>query len=344
MAATDFGTLFLDSSLRIKRFTEQVTELFSITPSDEGRPITDFAHRLEYDDLVKRRARRARRPHADPARNAQPRRPLVRRAPAPLSHRRRQDRRRGHHLRRHDRAAPGRKRRCGKASAGSGRRSSWSSCRAIRSSSGISTAASSSGTAAARSFTATAARRRSASERTSCLGTIVPGASFAELRVKLLEEGNWNGELKHKTKDGRELTVESRIVLETIDGRQLALESTRDVTERKAWEHAAEAAAGRTDPPGQEHPGGRPVDRASDAALQQIGRGIHPTASTAASPRWRERIRCWSTPTGRAPILRRWRSGSLNPMLSGNPERVHDLGRSIFLPADLATPFGAGLP
>ena len=53
MAATDFGTLFLNSGLRIKRFTEPVTELFSITPSDEGRPITDFAHQLEYDDLVK---------------------------------------------------------------------------------------------------------------------------------------------------------------------------------------------------------------------------------------------------------------------------------------------------
>jgi two-component system CheB/CheR fusion protein len=53
IAATDIGTLFLDSSLRIKRFTEQVTDLFSITQSDEGRPITDFAHRLEYDNLVK---------------------------------------------------------------------------------------------------------------------------------------------------------------------------------------------------------------------------------------------------------------------------------------------------
>src|SRR5262245_57790501 len=52
MAATDFGTLFLDASLRIKRFTQQVTELFSITPADEGRPIADFAHRLVYDGLV----------------------------------------------------------------------------------------------------------------------------------------------------------------------------------------------------------------------------------------------------------------------------------------------------
>src|SRR5262249_53094884 len=53
MAATNFGTLFLDSSLRIKRFTQPVTELFSIAPSDEGRPIADFAHRLEYESLIK---------------------------------------------------------------------------------------------------------------------------------------------------------------------------------------------------------------------------------------------------------------------------------------------------
>jgi two-component system CheB/CheR fusion protein len=53
MAATDFGTLFLDSGLRIKRFTDRVTELFSITRTDEGRPITDFAHQLQYDDLIK---------------------------------------------------------------------------------------------------------------------------------------------------------------------------------------------------------------------------------------------------------------------------------------------------
>src|SRR5690348_3871486 len=53
VAATDIGTLFLDTGLRIKRFTDRVTELFSITQTDEGRPITDFAHQLEYEDLVK---------------------------------------------------------------------------------------------------------------------------------------------------------------------------------------------------------------------------------------------------------------------------------------------------
>ena len=53
VAATDIGTLFLDTSLRIKRFTDRVTDLFSVTQTDEGRPITDFAHQLEYEDLVK---------------------------------------------------------------------------------------------------------------------------------------------------------------------------------------------------------------------------------------------------------------------------------------------------
>jgi PAS domain-containing protein len=53
IAATDFGTLFLDSGLRIKRFTDRLTELFGITQADEGRPITDFAHQLQYDDFAK---------------------------------------------------------------------------------------------------------------------------------------------------------------------------------------------------------------------------------------------------------------------------------------------------
>src|SRR5262249_15549020 len=52
MAAMDFGTLFLDPGLRIKRFTPRLADLFSITPGDVGRPITDFTHQLEYDGLV----------------------------------------------------------------------------------------------------------------------------------------------------------------------------------------------------------------------------------------------------------------------------------------------------
>jgi two-component system, chemotaxis family, CheB/CheR fusion protein len=52
LAATDFGTLCLDSGLHIKRFTQRTTDIFSITSSDEGRPISDFSHQLEYDELI----------------------------------------------------------------------------------------------------------------------------------------------------------------------------------------------------------------------------------------------------------------------------------------------------
>lgn len=52
MAATDVSTMFLDSSLRIERFTPRIAELFNIVPGDEGRPVTDFTHRLEYQNLV----------------------------------------------------------------------------------------------------------------------------------------------------------------------------------------------------------------------------------------------------------------------------------------------------
>jgi PAS domain S-box-containing protein len=52
IASIDIGTLFLDRELRIKRFTPRVAELFNVAESDEGRPITDFTHRLQYDALA----------------------------------------------------------------------------------------------------------------------------------------------------------------------------------------------------------------------------------------------------------------------------------------------------
>ena len=52
MAATDVGILFLDTQLKINRFTPPVTEIFNIEPGDEGRSITDFTHGLDYDGLA----------------------------------------------------------------------------------------------------------------------------------------------------------------------------------------------------------------------------------------------------------------------------------------------------
>jgi two-component system CheB/CheR fusion protein len=52
MSATDVATLFLSASLRINRFTPRLADIFSVTAGDEGRPISDFTHRLEYDQLA----------------------------------------------------------------------------------------------------------------------------------------------------------------------------------------------------------------------------------------------------------------------------------------------------
>ncbi len=51
--ATDIGTLFLDAKLRIKMLTPAVEQLFSVTDSDIGRPITDFTHKLAHDGVAR---------------------------------------------------------------------------------------------------------------------------------------------------------------------------------------------------------------------------------------------------------------------------------------------------
>ena len=55
-AATEIGTLFLDTELRIRMFTPSVADLFNITEGDVGRAITDFTHRLAYDGVERGRA------------------------------------------------------------------------------------------------------------------------------------------------------------------------------------------------------------------------------------------------------------------------------------------------
>jgi two-component system CheB/CheR fusion protein len=52
MSATDVATLFLTTNLRINRFTPRLTDIFNVTSGDEGRPISDFTHRLDYTNLV----------------------------------------------------------------------------------------------------------------------------------------------------------------------------------------------------------------------------------------------------------------------------------------------------
>jgi two-component system, chemotaxis family, CheB/CheR fusion protein len=52
MAATDIGAIFLDRQLSIKRFTPRVQEVFNLIPADVGRPLSDIARKLKYDELA----------------------------------------------------------------------------------------------------------------------------------------------------------------------------------------------------------------------------------------------------------------------------------------------------
>ena len=57
---------------------------------------------------------------------------------------------------------------------------------------------------------------------------------FHEIEEGLKRNGNWFGELRHTTKSGDEIVVESRHQLIEFDGRALILEANRDVTENAA--------------------------------------------------------------------------------------------------------------
>jgi two-component system, chemotaxis family, CheB/CheR fusion protein len=235
VAATDIGTLFLDSRLRIKRFTDRVTELFSITQTDEGRPITDFAHQLEYNDLIKdtrsvladlapiRREVRSRYGHwfemrLRPYRTVDDRIDGVVITFIDISERHLVE----EALRESERRL-GQEKRLVDLSRDpifvwdfDGGIVEWNR-----------------GSEELYGYSKEEAIGRSKEQ---LLDTTVPGSSFNELKSRLIKEGSWAGELRQRTKEGRELTVESRLQLETFDRVRLVLESTRDITERRASE------------------------------------------------------------------------------------------------------------
>ena len=228
MSAADFGTLFLDSSLHIKRFTDRVTELFNIRSADEGRPIADFAHQLEYQDLIEdaravllqlapiRREIRSRKNRwydvcVRPYRTADGKIDGVVVTFIDITERRRTE----NSLRQQKQLVE-------LSSAPifvwdfDGGILEWNR-----------------GSEALYGYSREEALGKNKPE---LLATVVPGSSFAELKATLLRHGSWSGELKHRTKDGRQLTVESRLELASFDDRRLVLESTNDITERKLGE------------------------------------------------------------------------------------------------------------
>lgn len=53
IASTEIATLFLDNDLRIKDYTPAITKILNLIKTDIGRPVSDIASDLEYEDLHK---------------------------------------------------------------------------------------------------------------------------------------------------------------------------------------------------------------------------------------------------------------------------------------------------
>jgi two-component system CheB/CheR fusion protein len=338
VAATDFGTLFLDSSLHIRGFTDRVTDLFSIKKTDEGRPITDFAHRLDYDDLVK--DVRGVLANLTPIRREVPGRDDrwydVRVRPYLTS----EDRIDGAVItfvdisERHQaeetlrRNAEQLKRQKHLIDLSRDPIFVWDLDGGIIE-----------WNRGSEELYGYSREEAIGKEKEQLLGTIVPGSTFAALKAQLRQEGSWAGELRRKTKSGRELIVESRLQLDNFDGHRLVLETTRDVTLQRAAE--------------------RRLRRLLIELTNRVGNTIaviltisrHTLRHSQSNEDFIERFEGRLSALLIAQTLLAgsdWQGADLAelarqqlaPYTAGKPERLRLQGETTLLPADLASPFG----
>jgi two-component system CheB/CheR fusion protein len=330
MAATEVGTLFLDSGLRIKRFTERVTDLFSVTPADEGRPITDFAHRLEYHSLTR------------DAREVLSELTPLRRELQSQSGRWYDVRMRPY--RTLDNKIDGvvisfvdiTERRAGEQQLKQLKRLielsrepivvwdfdggiiDWNrGCEQLY---GYS-------------------RQEAIGKRIDeLLATGALDSTVQQVKERLASDGQWFGQLRQRAKDGRILIVETRLDLELVDGQRLILESSRDVTQREAMQMRQQLLLGEL------------THRVKNtlAVVQSIA---HQTEITSRSPaefveRFSGRLLALANAHG-VLVQSDWQGADLasltraqlQPYTADRQERLRIEGPPVSLPPDLATPF-----
>jgi two-component system CheB/CheR fusion protein len=336
MAASDFGTLFLDSGLRIKRFTDRVTDLFSVTPADEGRPITDFSHQLEYDEMVKdarsvladlvpiRREIRSRNDRwfdvrMRPYRTVENRIDGVVITFVDVTERQRTDAA----LRQSEEELLQQKRLVDLSRAPI---FVWDLDNGIvewnRGSEELY------GYSRAEAFGKT---------KPELFGVTEP--TTEELKSRLTQDGSWAGEIRQWTKDGRQVTVESRLQLESFGDRRLVLESVRDITDRKAWEERQKLLLGE-------------LSHRVKNTLSVVSAIAHQTFRTSPTPeafmeRFDGRLAALAS-THNFLVQSEWHGADfsalvrdqLRPYVAENPDRLRLDGPPVALPADIAMPFG----
>jgi two-component system CheB/CheR fusion protein len=337
-AATDFGTLLLDSDLRIKRFTDPVMDIFTIAPGDGERPIAEVAHQLEQTNLVED-AQAVLAGNSSVNREARTRdgrwydvrlRPYCpnggavdgvivtlidvterHQAETALRERERQLQRQKSLIDlSHDPIF---------VWDFDGGIVEWNrGCEDLY------------------GYSADEAVGRRKME---LLRTVVPGGSVETLKEELLRNGSWSGELKHQAKDGHIVTVESRLQLESMDGQRLVLESTRDVTERKVWEQRQHLLLREL------------THRVKNtlAVVQSIANQTlrHTRSREDFVERFSARLAALAAAHGLL-VHSDWKDADfealaraqLDPYTPEHPGRLYLEGPQTGLPADLATPFG----
>ncbi|UCI16985.1 PAS domain S-box protein [Mesorhizobium sp. B2-1-8] len=338
MAATDFGILFVDTALRIKRFTPRLSELFNVTESDEGRPITDFTHALEFDDMAEQ-ARSVLKDLAPIEREIRSRKGgwyLVRMRPyrtiedkidgvvatfIDITERRRVEqalRDSEAHLRQEIRLVE----------------LSRSPIFVWDFDDGV--VQWNRGSEELYGYSRDEAIGRHKEE---LLRPEVPGSSFKELQDSLLKNGMWSGEIVHHAKDGRELIVDSQIELVAVNQRRLVLESTRDITDRKRLEERQKLLLGELS---------HRVKNTLTVVQSMVRQTLRNTTSTEAFVITFEGRLSALANAHKLLLDTHWQGAELGALIKsqlqaylvGGSKRIRIKGKPVMLTAEQATPFG----